>query len=151
MISEGPGDRISQARARSMMRQSQFHIVKPDSAEVLSNFGYALAQSGKPKEAIEYYDRVLAKDPNNVITHGRLALALAAMGSIDEAIEHCRIVLAARPDDAEMHNNLGMLLQRQDKIDEAIECYKKALQIDPKFQNARENLDSALAQKQAGK
>ena len=76
---------------------------------------------------------------------------MAAIGRIDEAIEQCRVVIAARRDDAEMQNNLGMLLQRQDKIDEAIECYKKALQIDPKLQKARENLDSALAQKQAGK
>ncbi|MGD0571749.1 MAG: tetratricopeptide repeat protein [Sedimentisphaerales bacterium] len=146
-ICKGPGTEQGKVNDAA----NQFHIVRPDSTEVRSNFGYALAQSGKPKEAIEYYDRVLAKDPNNVITQGRLALALAAIGSIDEAIEHCRIVIAARPDDAEMQNNLGMLLQRQDKTDEAIECYKKALQIDPKLQNARENLDSALAQKQAGK
>jgi tetratricopeptide (TPR) repeat protein len=133
---------------------SQFQkalIVKPDSAEVLSNFGYALAQSGKPKEAIEYYNKALAIDSNGVIAHGRLALALASIGRIDEAIEQCRIVLAARPDDAEMHTNLGILLQNQGKLDQAIECYKKALQIDPKFQKARENLDAALAQKQAGK
>ncbi|MGA2323460.1 MAG: tetratricopeptide repeat protein [Sedimentisphaerales bacterium] len=126
-------------------------IVKPDSVEVLSNFGFALAQSGKPKEAIEYYDMVLAKDPNNVITHGRLALALASVGRISEAIEQCRIVLAARPNDFEMHTNLGILLQNQGKLDEAIECYQKALQIDPNFQKARENLDAAFVQKQAGK
>jgi protein O-mannosyl-transferase len=133
---------------------SQFQkalIVKPDSAEVLSNFGYALAQSGKPREAIEYYDKVLAKDPNNVITHGRLALALASVGRIGKAIEQCRIVLAARPDDFEMYANLGILLQNQGKLDEAIKCYKKALQINPNFQKARENLDAALAQEQAGK
>ncbi|MGA2070470.1 MAG: tetratricopeptide repeat protein [Sedimentisphaerales bacterium] len=129
----------------------QAMIVKPDSTEVLSNFGYALAQSGKPKEAIEYYDRVLAKDPNNVITHGRLALALASVGRNDEAIEQCRIVLATRPNDFEMHTNLGMLLQKQGKLDEAIESYKKALQINPKFQKARDALDAALAQKQAGR
>jgi tetratricopeptide (TPR) repeat protein len=149
-ISQGPATELAK-QGKVNDAANQFHIVKPDSTEVRSNFGYALAQSGKPKEAIEYYDKVLANDPNNVITHGRLALALAAIGSIDEAIEHCRIVIAARPDDAEMQNNLGIMLQKQDKIDEAIECYKKALQIDPKFQNARENLDSALAQKQAGK
>jgi protein O-mannosyl-transferase len=126
-------------------------IVKPDSTEFLSNFGFALAQSGKPKEAIEYYDKVLAKDPNNVITHGRLALALASVGRIDEAIEQCRIVIAARPNDAEMHANLGILLQNQGKLDEAIECYKKALQISPDFQKARENLNAALIQKQAGR
>ncbi len=129
----------------------QAMTVKPNSAEVLSNFGYALAQSGKPQEAIEYYNKAIAIEPNNVIAHGRLALALAAAGRIDEAIEQCRVVIAARPNDAEMQNNLGILLQRQDKIDEAIECYKKALQIDPKLQKARENLDSALTQKQADK
>jgi tetratricopeptide (TPR) repeat protein len=127
----------------------QAMTVKPDSAEVLSNFGFALAQSGKPKEAIEYYDKALAKDPNNIVTHGRLALALASVGRIDKAIEQCRIVLAARPGDFEMYTNLGMLLQNQGKLDEAIESYKKALQINPSFPKARENLDAALAQKQA--
>jgi tetratricopeptide (TPR) repeat protein len=129
----------------------QAMIVKPASTEFLSNFGFALAKSGKPKEAIEYYDKVLATDPNNVITHGRLALALASVGRIDEAVEQCRIVLTARPNDFEMYTNLGVLLQNQGKFDEAIESYKKALQIDPNFQKARQNLDSALAQKQAGK
>jgi len=129
----------------------QAMIVKPDSTEVLSNFGFALAQSGKPKEAIEYYDKVLATDPNNVITHGRLALALTALSRFDEAIEQCRIVLAARPNDFEMYTNLGMLLQNQGKLDEALESYKKALQINPNFQKARQSLDSALAQKQAGR
>jgi tetratricopeptide (TPR) repeat protein len=141
---------IKEGRVDDAMNQFQKAMtVKPDSAEVLSNLGYALAQSGKPDEAIKYYNKALAIEPNNVIAHGRFALALAAVGRIDEAIEQCRVVIAARPDDAEMQNNLGMLLQRQDKIDEAIECYKKALQIDPKLQKARENLDSALAQKQS--
>jgi protein O-mannosyl-transferase len=129
----------------------QAMIVKPDSTEVLSNFGYALAQSGKPAEAIKYYDKVLAKDPNNVITHGRLALALASVGRFNEAIEQCRIVIAVRPDDFEMYTNLGILLQNQGKLDEAIECYQKALKIKPDFQKARQSLDAAIAQKQAGK
>lgn len=123
----------------------------PDSMEVLSSFGFALAQSGKPKDAIGYYDKVLAKDPNDVITHGRLALVLASVGRIDEAIEQCLIVLAVRPDDFEMYNNLGMLLRNQGKLDEAIESYEKALQINPDFQKAREGLDAALVQKQAGR
>jgi len=50
-----------------------------------------------------------------------------------------------------MHTHLGILLQNQGKLDQAIESYKKALQINPKFQKARENLNAALAQKQAGK
>ena len=124
---------------------------KPDLVEVVSYLGYAVAQSGKPDQAVEYYYLALKIEPNNILTHGRFALALASVGRIDEAIEQCRIVLAARPNDFEMHNNLGMLLQNQGKLDEAIESYKKALQINPNFQKARENLDVALVQKQAGK
>ena len=152
-IHQGMGEQLAkEGKADDAVSQFQKAlIVKPDSAEVLSNFGYALAQSGKPQEAIEYYNKALAIDSNGVITHGRLALALASVGRIDEAIEQCRIVLVARPDDFEMHTNLGILLQKQGKLDEAIESYKKALQTNPNFQKARENLDAALAQKQAGK
>jgi tetratricopeptide (TPR) repeat protein len=124
---------------------------KPDLVEVVSYLGYAVAQSGKPDQAVEYYYLALKIEPNNILTHGRLALALAAVGRIDEAIEQCRFVLAARPSDFEMYANLGMLLQKQGKLDEAIESYKKALQINPDFPKARENLDAALAQKQAGR
>jgi tetratricopeptide (TPR) repeat protein len=122
---------------------------KPNLVEVVSYLGYAVAQSGKPDQAVEYYHLALQIEPNNIRTHGWLALALASIGKIDESIEQCRIVIAARPDDAEMHTNLGMLLQNQGKLDEAIEYYKKALQISPKFQKARESLNAALAQKQS--
>jgi tetratricopeptide (TPR) repeat protein len=152
-IRQGLGEHLAkEGKAEDAVSQFQKAlIVKPDSAEVLSNFGYALAQSGKPQEAIEYYNKALTIDSNGVIIHGRLALALASAGRIDEAIEQCRIVLVARPNDFEMHTNLGILLQKQGKLDEAIESFKKALQINSTFQKARENLDAAIAQKQAGR
>ncbi len=128
---------------------NRFSVVMPDTGEVISNFGYAVAQSGNPKDAIEYYKKALAKNPDDIITHGRLALALAAVNRIDEAIEHCRIVLAAKPDDVEMHTNLGILLQSQNRLDEAIESFNKALQADPKFQKARDCLSAAIALKKS--
>jgi len=113
---------------------------------------YALAELykkiGDLSKAGLHYSRILQLKPDDIITHGRLALALAGLGKIDEAIEQCRIVLKARPDDVEMHTNLGILLQQQGKLDEAIESYRKALQIDPAFQKARDNLNSAIAQRQ---
>ena len=121
---------------------------KPDSVEVFRNFGYALARSGKPDQALEYYNKTLQLDPNDIPTHGWLALTLASLGRIDDALAQCRIVLKARPDDVEMHNNLGILLQAKGEINEAIESYKKALQIDPNFTEARDRLN-ALTQKQS--
>ncbi|MGD0597767.1 MAG: tetratricopeptide repeat protein [Sedimentisphaerales bacterium] len=123
----------------------------PDSYEIRNNYGKALQNLGKLDEAIEQYQIALKIEPTADFARYNLSVALAAKGNLDAAIEQCRIVLAARPDDAEMHTHLGILLQNQGKLDQAIESYKKALQIDPKFQKARENLDAALAQKQAGK
>jgi len=119
----------------------------PDRVEALSNLGYAFAKKGQYQKALEYYQKALAIDGNDIITHGRLALALAPLGRIDQAIKHCRIVLKTLPDDVEMHTNLGILLQNQGKLDEAIACYRRALKIDPTFQKARDYLTSALNQK----
>ena len=123
----------------------------PDSYEIRNNYGKALQNLGKLDEAIEQYQIALKIEPTADFARYNLSVALAAKGNFDAAIEQCRIVLAARPDDAEMHTHLGILLQNQGKLDQAIESYKKALQINPKFQKARENLNAALAQKQAGK
>jgi protein O-mannosyl-transferase len=114
---------------------------KTDTASVLSLLGQALAQKGNPAAAVNYYQQALRLDPDNIVTHGRLALALAAIGKTDEAIEQCRIVLSANPNDAEMHNNVGILLRSKNKLNEAAESFKKALQIDPNFQPARDNLN----------
>jgi tetratricopeptide (TPR) repeat protein len=114
---------------------------KTDTVEVLSLFGQALAKKGNHTAAVNYYQQVLLLNPDNIITHGHLALALAAVGKTDEAIEQCRIVLRALPDDVEMHNNLGILLQTKGRLTEAAQSFKRALQIDPNFQSARENLN----------
>ena len=94
-------------------------------------------------EAIEYYNKVLQIEPNNIIAHGQLGLALAATGKIDEAIEQFRIVLKASPDDVEMHCNTGLLLEQQGKIDLAVSEYHQAIQIDPNYTKAADLLNAA--------
>ena len=123
----------------------------PDSYEIRNNYGRELQNLGKLDEAIEQYQIALKIEPTGYFARCNLSIAMAAKGNFEAAIEQCRIILATRPDDAEMHIHLGMLLQKQGRLDEAIESYKKALQINPKFQKARDALDAALAQKQAGK
>jgi tetratricopeptide (TPR) repeat protein len=115
--------------------------LKPDFEEAYCNLGGLLFKKGQVPQAIEYFNKALLLSPNDVLVHGQLALALASLGRVDEAIEHCRVVLVARPADAEMYTNLGVLLEAKGQIDQAIESYKKALQIDPNFQNARQQLD----------
>ena len=107
-----------------------------------------MAQKSDYKKAIEYYNKALELEPDNIITHGRLGLALATVNRIDEAIEHCRIVLRASPDDIEMHCNVGILLERQGKTDEAIKAYRRALTINPEYTKAQQLLKAALSKQE---
>jgi Tfp pilus assembly protein PilF len=122
-------------------------IDKRSSVQALSDLGYVLAMKGDASQAIKQYYQALQLDPNDGLTHARLAFALTDLGRIDDAISQFRINLKLNPDDAEIQNALGLLLQSQGKNAEAVECFKKALLIDPNFTEAANNLN-ALLQKQ---
>jgi spermidine synthase len=78
-------------------------------------------------------DRLLAQD----------ARSPAAGRILDE-------VLRINPDAAEAYNYLGKLKQSMGNLDEAIKDYRKALQLNPDFVEARDNLKSAMQQKEKG-
>jgi lipoprotein NlpI len=54
------------------------------------------------------------------------------------------MALKIQPDHAQAHNNIGIILARAGKIDEAVVHFQKALQIDPKYTDARLNLQSIV-------
>lgn len=58
--------------------------LKGDSVEVCSNMAGLYADSGHPKEAMEWLDRALKIDPENVEANWQRSLALLTMGDFDE-------------------------------------------------------------------
>ena len=60
---------------------------KPSSVQLLSSLGYALATSGDRRQAVGYYRKALESDPNDIVTHGRLALTLASLGDVDGVLD----------------------------------------------------------------
>ena len=99
--------------------------------QAIFNKAYALAVLGKNEEAIEWYDKSLAIEPNNANTLGNNAILLDNMGKHLEAIELYDKALFFEPMHSNNLRNKGLTLTNLGKYDQALECYDKSLKIEP--------------------
>ncbi|HXG11259.1 MAG TPA: tetratricopeptide repeat protein [Gemmataceae bacterium] len=113
-------------------------------AGVYLDEGVALAQQGKPDEAVARFQEALRLRPDYAEAHYNIGIVRAEQGRTDEAIASYREALRLNPDYAPAHINLGAVLARQGKLDEAIACHRQALRLLPDSAEARINLAAAL-------
>jgi superkiller protein 3 len=111
----------------------------------LYNKGNALSALGRYEEAIQYYDKVLAIDPNDVDALTNKGVALSALGKSEEAIQYYDKALAIDPNYTLSLTNKGIDLGILGKYDEAIQYYDKALAIDPNYTLSLTNKGVALS------
>ncbi|MDQ3853877.1 MAG: tetratricopeptide repeat protein [Thermoproteota archaeon] len=79
---------------------------------------------------MEYYDRVLAIDPNHVGALNNKGIALFHLGRIEEAISYSDRALAIHPNLLDALTNKANALLNLGRYEEAIEHYDRALAID---------------------
>jgi tetratricopeptide (TPR) repeat protein len=115
-----------------------------DYVETLNMKGKALDELGKYEEAIEYYDKVLALDPNNKFALNNKGADLYDLGSYEEAIKYFLKRLAIDPNNKHVLYNTGTALDELGRYVEAIEYYDRALAIDPNFLKALINKGLSL-------
>src|SRR6266581_4865563 len=118
--------------------------IDPNSSVAQNDFGEALAQQGKPAEAIEHYRQALNIKPDYADAHYNLGGALAQQGKLADAIHHYQRALQITPDDADAHIHWGLALAQQGRLAEAIEHYRQALRINPGHADAQSNLLNAI-------
>ncbi len=90
--------------------------------------------------AIQWYRKILAVKPDNLLALGNIGSALSRSGGLDEAAVHLEKAISLKPDFIEAHSNLGLVANESGRVDDAIACYRKALEIDPNFKEACYNL-----------
>lgn len=129
--------------AVSIWGSSVAHWPRNPRAQV--SFGVALADEGRPAEAIPHFERALELEPGNVDAEVELATALARTGKREEAIDRLETLLRRRPDVAEGHNNLGSMLLLEARVDEAIRSFEAAIREDPDLAEAFHNAGRALS------
>lgn len=109
---------------------------------------YAL---GRYQEAVAYYQRELAEQPQSARLYTNLGCALYQLGRNEEALKAWQQALELKPDApqaARIHYNIGNLLYGQQRTPEAVNAYKHALRLNPGDSYAKFNLEVALKQQQ---
>jgi tetratricopeptide (TPR) repeat protein len=84
--------------AEAIAGYQRFLELQPQSIEIRSNLGVALAHEGRYQEAIDQYRQALTVDPTRTAVRLNLALALYKAWEIAEAARELEAVVAAQPD-----------------------------------------------------
>jgi protein O-mannosyl-transferase len=112
-----------------------------------SKMGDLLVQEGDVLWSIEWLRRSTTLKPDYAPAHLNLASALLALHRTSEAIAEYQKVLDLGEAREFAENGLGCALALDGQREQAIAHFEQALRINPTYQDARRNLDAALAQK----
>ncbi len=98
----------------------------PKDAAMRFQLGVMLAESGKPQEARDVFERLVQDYPELPEPHNNLAALKAASGDYEGAKASLDQALRANPQLATAHENLGDI-----QVTLALRSYARALQLDP--------------------
>lgn len=147
--------------------------LKPNWSLALNNIGVSLAARGRYKDAIHYFDKVLALDSKNLntleakqnalsllnkeknkeqkepydenlISLMRKGIEKAQKGQYDEALSLLDRVISLSPDFPGGWSNKGWVLGMVGNNEEALKCLNKSLELNPNNVNNIVNKGSAL-------
>lgn len=122
--------------------------IQPDHAYAWFELGYALDETGKPREAIAAFERHL----RNGATGSSAASALFNIGLMHQklgdptrASRAFRAVLERDPDNTGALNNLGVHAMRANSWQDAVRYYSRLLQLQPGNSAVRKDLSTAIS------
>ena len=138
------------AVARNRTMQSELTLwadnvaKRPENPRAHGNYGLALSDAGRPREALAHFRQALERAPNDATTWQNLANAHVQLRELPEAIAGYRRAVALSPRRAIARSGLGVALFENGERDEALAHYAEALRLDPNFASAHQNLGRAL-------
>jgi tetratricopeptide (TPR) repeat protein len=107
------------------------------------NYGLALVDAGRRREAIKQFRMAVRMDREFVLPHMSLASALIEEGALPAAIQELREVVRLQPESPRARNDLAVTLMRSGQFDSAVAEYKEALRLDPNWELPPHNLGIA--------
>jgi protein O-GlcNAc transferase len=113
---------------------------KPEDQAAWQQLGGILANSARPKDAVEAFAKAVALGAPIGPICTPYAIALSTLGRHKEAAELVAPVQARKPKDFALANLLGVMLKRAGRFDEAAAMLKNAQRLDPKSASPWQNL-----------
>ena len=100
---------------------------------------FQLHQSGRVKEAINLYEKLLPRQKNNFQLLYLLGSANLQNGQHEQAIVHLQRSLALNPKNPSAHNNTGIAFKNLKRLEQALASYDKAITLKPDYADAHYN------------
>lgn len=127
-------------RAKNLLGEA--YRANPENCETLNKFAFVTAKTGETREAIELYERSLALDENDDLTHNAIASLYRLEGAYERAQDHYLKALAIDDAYAATFYNYANLLVDMGEKEEARSMYERALELQNDFPEAHEALES---------
>jgi len=126
---------------RALALLNEANAKEPNNNEILFKIAYILQKSGDNNGALKYYKEALVLDKNNEFIHNSMASIYRENGEFTSAKMHLKDSLEIDGENPITYYNYGNLLVDMEHNEEAIEMYKKAMEINPEFDEAKEELE----------
>ena len=123
------------ANAEPILRE--LIAAEPQNPGYRESYGDLLRKLGRPEDAIEQYQALLAMRPDHAIVQYRLGLLYGQLGRTRESVMFLTRAAEAMPDYANAHAYLALALMRQGQVRTAEQEFRTALRLDPAASEAR--------------
>lgn len=120
--------------------------VTRENAVAHHNLGLALAEAGRPTEALRHFEEAARIRPAYSDTHNNLGMVLFVLGRIPEAMAQYRIAIEQNPAGDMAHYNLAVALQAQGDKEAARTQFETAIRKNPLDVRARTALGRLLTE-----
>ena len=114
---------------------------------LIQEHGNKLYKQQQYDESQKKYQQAIEKAPDDPVANYNLGNAQFRKSSFDDAVRSYQASVDHNTDKTTRESgfyNQGVALAKQKKLEESIAAWKDALKLDPKDQEARENLQKAL-------
>jgi arylsulfatase A-like enzyme/Flp pilus assembly protein TadD len=117
-----------------------------DELETLNTFGIALADAGRPSEALTCFARAIEIDPANGDAYQNTGIAYLKLDKPEEARQNLEQAVALGKRRVRAWNALGVAWLRLGEPQKAIACWRKVLEFNPEQYDALYNIGRVAGQ-----
>jgi tetratricopeptide (TPR) repeat protein len=109
-----------------------------------NNYGSALLEAGRLKEAELYLSDALRRVPTFADARNNLGKVFLYEGRFDEAVDCFNALIRNKRGSAEVYYNLGMAAGMQGKYDDAIQYFGRGIELNPEYPEIQKRMGTSL-------